>query len=88
MANVILVTCFTPLVLRCEQTLELPRSLIEGEASLEDPRCLHCPGRLLCPTCYGFNFKLTHNPAIRDEAMCRLFKVQLLENCRFQTEYT
>ena len=77
---------FTPLVLSCERTRECRRRALQNEALLEDPKCWGCPGYFLCPTCYGLNFKLTGNPAIRDEAMCRLFKVQLLENCRFQTE--
>ena len=40
-------------------------------------------GRDLCPTCYGFNYKLSGDPAIRDPVLCRMFQVQLLENCRF-----
>ena len=51
---------------------------------LVDPKCWQCCGRELCPTCYGFNYKLSGDPAIRDPVLCRMFKVQLLENCRFE----
>lgn len=75
---------FTPLVLTEDEALRLTQSEFNSDDSLEDPKCLDCPGRFLCRTCYGFSFKATGDPAIRDDALCQLFKVQLLENCRFQ----
>ena len=75
---------FTPLVLSSEESRRLTEFEFDNEDSLEDPKCLNCPGCYLCPTCYGFSFKATGDPAIRDNALCKLFKVQLLENCRFQ----
>lgn len=75
---------FTPLVMSQAQC-DLARKLdFTNSEKLVDPKCWKCSGRDLCPTCYGFNFKLSGDPAIRDLALCKLFKVQLLENCRFQ----
>lgn len=75
---------FTPLCLSQQQIQGLQEFDVADDRRLEDPKCRGCSGRLLCPTCYGFNYKLTGDPAIRDPQMCRLFKAQLLENCRFQ----
>ena len=75
---------FTSLVIsrpRADLALKLDFSKPEH---LVDPKCWECCGRELCPTCYGFNYKLSGDPAIRDPILCRMFKVQLLENCRFE----
>lgn len=75
---------FTPLVLTEDEARRLTQYEFDSEDSFEDPKCRDCPGRFLCRTCYGFSYKAAGDPAVRDEALCRLFKVQLLENCRFQ----
>src|SRR5208337_4292962 len=75
---------FTPLVISRTQA-DFARELdFSKDEDLVDPKCWGCCGRPLCPTCYGFNYKLNGDPAIRDPVLCRMFKVQLLENCRFQ----
>jgi len=76
---------FSPLVMTGAQA-ELARKLdFTDYEALVDPRCRGCCGRDLCPTCYGINFKFHGDPAIRDPVLCLMFKVQLMENCRFQT---
>jgi uncharacterized protein len=77
---------FTPLVLgtsKCNEWQAL--RLKEGE-TVTDPRCGDCVLREICPTCCGFNYKLTGDVARRDPFMCRLFKVQASTNCWFQTQ--
>ena len=75
---------FTPLVMSPAQS-RIARELdFNDDEHLQDPKCSGCCGRDLCPTCYGFNFKSNGDPAIRDSILCGMFKVQLLENCRFQ----
>ena len=49
---------FTPLVLSCAKA-ELARKLdFDHNEHLVDPKCWGCCGKDLCPTCYGFNYKL------------------------------
>lgn len=37
----------------------------------------------ICPTCYGLNFKVFDNPALREESLCQLFQIQVLANCKY-----
>jgi uncharacterized protein len=77
---------FTPLVLGTPKSDELQAIKFQEDATVTDPRCSDCILERICPTCYGFNYKLTGKVALRDQNMCRLFKVQVLANCWFQTQ--
>ena len=75
---------FTPLVISPCEIRVGGASLISATLSVcwirnaGDAAEGHC-----VPTCYGFNYKASGDPAMRDPVLCRMFKVQLLENCRF-----
>jgi len=77
---------FTPLVLGPARSGELPAIDFREDTSVADPRCHDCILQRLCPTCYGFNYKLAGHVALRDQILCRLFKVQASANCWFQTQ--
>jgi len=50
--------------------------IIKSEDCLLDSFCKDCEIRLVCPTCYGYNFAATGNPAKRDRNLCILSKIQ------------
>ena len=50
--------------------------ILRGEDCLLDPFCKECEIKLVCPTCYGFNFVTTGNPMKRDRNHCILAKIQ------------
>jgi len=77
---------FTPLVLGASMSGRAETIEFQDDAGVADSRCSECVLGDICPTCYGFNFKLTGNAAQRDPNMCRLFKEQALANCWFQTQ--
>ena len=77
---------FTPLVMSCSQIAGLASVDFHDESAVVDPKCDECVLYPFCPTCYGFNYKYTGNIAIREPVMCRLFKVQVLECCRFEMQ--
>jgi radical SAM protein with 4Fe4S-binding SPASM domain len=49
---------------------------LRSEDCLLDPFCKDCEIRLVCPTCYGYNFQTTGDPAKRDKNLCTLTKIQ------------
>lgn len=77
---------FTPLVLGTSKIEELQAIKFREDATVSDPDCGDCALRNICPTCYGFNYQLAGNVALRDKIMCRLFKAQVEVNCWFQTQ--
>ena len=50
--------------------------ILKSEDCLLDSFCKDCEIRLVCPTCYGYNFTVTGDPAKRDRNLCILMKIQ------------
>jgi radical SAM protein with 4Fe4S-binding SPASM domain len=50
--------------------------ILKSEDCLLDPFCTDCEIRLVCPTCYGYNFMASGDPAKRDRNLCVLSKIQ------------
>ena len=50
--------------------------ILKSEDCLLDPFCKDCVIKLVCPTCYGYNFVSTGDPAKRDKNICILSKIQ------------
>ena len=50
--------------------------ILKTEDCLLDSFCKDCEIRLVCPTCYGYNFVATGDPAKRDRNLCILSKIQ------------
>jgi radical SAM protein with 4Fe4S-binding SPASM domain len=57
--------------------------ILKSEDCLLDSFCKDCEIRLVCPTCYGYNFTATGNPAKRDRNLCILIKIQAVANAIF-----
>lgn len=49
-----------------------------------DEKCHDCPVVGICPTCYGTNFSSTGRIHSKDDAYCRMLKVQFLANASFK----
>jgi radical SAM protein with 4Fe4S-binding SPASM domain len=77
---------FMPLVLGTAKSADLQAIEFRENATVTDRRCDGCVLGEICPTCYGFNYKLTGEVALRDQVMCRLFKEQALANCWYQSQ--
>jgi radical SAM protein with 4Fe4S-binding SPASM domain len=52
--------------------------ILRSEDCLLDSFCKACKIRLVCPTCYGYNFMATGDPSKRDRNLCVLSKIQAL----------
>ena len=50
--------------------------ILNSDDCLLDSFCNDCEIRLVCPTCYGYNFVSTGNPVERDKNLCILSKIQ------------
>jgi radical SAM protein with 4Fe4S-binding SPASM domain len=50
--------------------------ILKSEDCLLDSFCKDCEIRLVCPTCYGYNFLATGDPAKRDRNLCVLSKIE------------
>jgi radical SAM protein with 4Fe4S-binding SPASM domain len=50
--------------------------ILKSEDCLLDSFCKDCEIRLVCPTCYGYNFLATGDPTKRDGTLCVLSKIQ------------
>jgi radical SAM protein with 4Fe4S-binding SPASM domain len=50
--------------------------ILKSTDCLLDSFCKNCEIRLVCPTCYGYNFSATGDPAKRDKNLCILSKIQ------------
>ena len=77
---------FMPLVLGTAKSADLQAIKFQENATVTDRRCDGCVLGEICPTCYGFNYKLAGDVALRDQVMCRLFKEQALANCWYQVQ--
>jgi len=75
---------FTPFVLGNDKSSICHNFDFQDVSILLDPKCNNCFIRHLCPTCYGFNYQLTGNIAIRDVVMCDFFKEQFKAAASFQ----
>ena len=68
---------FTPIVLGKNEAAEMQKRYdFNAESVHFDERC---KGRCLenvCPTCYGFNYKMTGSISKRDPIMCELYRIQ------------
>lgn len=58
----------------------------EEEISIDcfDKKCQSCFIANVCPNCYGVNFSTTGNMYSKDDAFCRMIKVQFLANAYFK----
>ena len=58
----------------------------ENEISIDkfDEKCKNCVVVNVCPNCYGVNFSTTGNMYSKDEAFCRMTKVQFMANAYFK----
>lgn len=50
----------------------------QDDTCFTDPYCNNCPIEAICPNCYGMNFNIRGNPAIRDHNLCKLMKLNAL----------
>ena len=50
--------------------------ILKSEDCLLDSFCKDCEIRLVCPTCYGYNFSVTGDLAKRDKNLCILSKIE------------
>lgn len=48
--------------------------------------CKDCVLNILCPICYGMSLIRLGNPFKREKSICRLFKIQILANCKLQAK--
>ncbi|GHV92599.1 radical SAM protein [Spirochaetia bacterium] len=58
------------------ESFDADMEILKGEDCLLDPFCKNCEIKLVCPTCYGYNFVATGDPAKRDRNLCILTKIQ------------
>lgn len=72
---------FTPLALGANA--KKMGTLDFDSEKLIDPACRECSIFMACPTCYGINFSSTGDPARRPKDLCRLHKIQILSNLKF-----
>lgn len=58
----------------------------ENEISIDklDKKCRDCVVSSICPNCYGINFCASGNIYSKDDAFCRMIKVQFLANAYFK----
>ena len=54
----------------------LNNNILNNDDCLLDPLCNDCEIKLVCPTCYGYNYVTTGDPMKRDRAHCILSKIQ------------
>jgi radical SAM protein with 4Fe4S-binding SPASM domain len=58
------------------ETFDADMKILRSEDCLLDPSCKNCEIKLVCPTCYGYNFVASGDPAKRDKNLCVLTKIQ------------
>ncbi|TWH48792.1 radical SAM protein with 4Fe4S-binding SPASM domain [Sporomusa sp. KB1] len=77
---------FTPIVLGENRSEDIKRFDFYAPEGLIDDMCRECPLIMMCPTCYGLNYKFRNDIALRDPATCRMFKRQILVAHRYQLD--
>lgn len=60
--------------------------LLDEEKLGSDPDCVGCPIRNWCPTCYGMNYVVRGNPALRDHSMCHVYYALALVTSEYQMQ--
>lgn len=75
---------FTPIVLGKDVSEEVSKFDFSDKANLVDPSCKQCPIVNLCFTCYGFNYKLRRNLALRDKSCCEMIFEEVKVACYYQ----
>lgn len=77
---------FSPLTLSYRQIEDARNLDFKDLLNFKDDKCNNCLLKNICPTCYGINYRNNNHPGIREEALCRMFLIQILSNCRFQSD--
>lgn len=78
---------FTPIVLGKKVAADMQKKYDFNSESVHfDTRCTGCCLENVCPTCYGFNYKMTGSISKRDPIMCELFKIQFDVAAWYHTE--
>lgn len=78
---------FTPIVLGKNEAAEMQKRYdFNAESVYFDERCNGCCLENVCPTCYGFNYKMTGSISKRDPVMCELYRIQFDVAAWFHTE--
>lgn len=78
---------FTPIVLGFDNAAEMQKKYdFNAESVHFDERCDGCCLEDVCPTCYGFNYKMTGSIAKRDPVMCELYRIQFDVSAWYHTE--
>jgi radical SAM protein with 4Fe4S-binding SPASM domain len=60
------------------KTFDADMEILRSADCLLDPSCKNCEIKLVCPTCYGYNFVASGDPAKRDRNLCVLTKIQAI----------
>lgn len=76
---------FTPLTVG-DKAVPLSDLDLEAPENREDPGCVGCPIRHWCPTCYGMNYVMRGNTALRDHGMCHMYLALALATAEYQSE--
>jgi radical SAM protein with 4Fe4S-binding SPASM domain len=77
---------FAPVSVGDEIAKKSLKLTFEYEVSIDklDEKCRNCLVSNVCPNCYGINFSTTGNMYSKDEAFCRMTKVQFIANAYFR----
>lgn len=68
---------------KADASLQIDFSLTDN---LIDPKCKGCILYNVCPTCYGSNYSMTGNSAIRNQDQCNFSKVRALACSYFEAK--
>lgn len=77
---------FAPVSVDEETAKKALNLTFEYEVSMDkmDEKCRNCLVANVCPNCYGINFSTTGNMYSKDDAFCRMTKVQFMANAYFK----
>ena len=74
---------FEPLAIGRTRALKSKNIDFEQLETYSDPTCQKCGFRKICPTCYGANYSVNDDVAIRDKNMCDLTKISAMATAKF-----